>query len=329
MSFCLQMHAGYGCRHIGACCTANWMIPAEPQVLRIVRSSGILGGGSASLFVPETGGGDPVVARRDDGTCVFFERDGDRLCTIHRIAGAAALPSACRHFPREVLRDPRGTFISLSHFCPTAARLLLDANASNALEVITAPASLCLEEPVEGMDALDALPPLVRPGLLGDFEGYEAWERGSLAVLARPDLTPSAALDIIDAATEDIREWVPGAETLATRVVEAFGRVEGSRLRDDLPGTHLDTAVNRYLGARLFGNWMAYQGRGWRSIVAWLRLAGDVLNDELLARTVEGRALHDDDFVAAVGAADLFLLHTTDSEVLARRFAAAEGPEPR
>src|SRR5688572_25581781 len=150
MSFCLQMHAGYGCRHVGACCSANWMIPAEPHVLRIVRSSGILGGGSASLFVLEPGADDPVVARRDDGTCVFFERNGDRLCTIHRIAGAAALPSACRHFPREVLRDRRGTFISLSHFCPTAARLLLDANGSDALHVITAPASLCLEEPVEG-----------------------------------------------------------------------------------------------------------------------------------------------------------------------------------
>ena len=162
--------------------------------------------GAGPLFVESTTTRDAPrlnVARDADGSCVFFDRDAGRLCAIHREAGADALPSACRHFPRKILRDLRGTFISLSHFCPTAAAMLL---ARDPLHLVEAHPPLRLSDPIEGLDATDALPPLVRPGVLCDLEGYSAWEQASVATFARADLCYQDALDLVAAATEDIRE---------------------------------------------------------------------------------------------------------------------------
>ena len=337
--------------------------------------------GSSRLFVPDPNGRDPVVARRPDGTCIFFNRDGRRLCIIHGVAGLDALPSACRHFPREILEDPRGSFISLSHYCPTAAALLLDADPSDALTIVRAAPPLRIDGPIEGMDAVTALPPLLRPGVLSDLEGYDAWERGCLATLARPDLTYRRALGIIAAATDEIRKWSPGEESLATRVARTLGeggahatasfQVEAARALDrvqpeeaplaanapwfrllaarEFPSTAaplpefddvwrtcvepslgaMDPAIRNFLAARLFGNWVAYQGVGWRTVVAWVCTAAGVLENELARRCLaSGAPLTRDDFIAAVGTTDLLLLHTIDSERLAQHFAPAEGPEP-
>jgi hypothetical protein len=370
-TFCLLLHAAYQCQHAGVCCSTDWLIPAEPQVLQIVTARGIRAlDGSSRLFVPDPNGLDPVVARRPDGTCIFFNRDGRRLCIIHGVAGLDALPSACRHFPREILQDPRGSFISLSHFCPTAAALLLDADSALALAIVEAAPPLAIDGPIEGMDALASLPPLLRPGVLSDLAGYDAWERASLATLARPGVGYRAALRAVAAATDDIREWRPGDESLADRVARAFDRDDGPSFRlqaEDAPlaanapwfrlvaARHfpasaapvpefnevwsrlvmpslpsIDHAIRNYLAARLFGNWIVYQGRGWRTVVAWVCTAAGVLENELARRcSTSGLPPTRDDFIAAVGATDLLLLHSIDSEHLASHFAAAEGPEPR
>jgi hypothetical protein len=152
---------------------------------------------------------------------MFFEQQSYGCCTIQRRAGAAALPSACRHFPREVLVDARGTFISLSHFCPTAAAMLF---GPSSFDVVAARPPLLIDPPLEGMDAVDALAPLVRPGLLSDLEGYAAWERACLDTLAQDDCPPWSALDLIARATDDIREWRPDEGPLAERVRSAFAR---------------------------------------------------------------------------------------------------------
>src|SRR5262249_45263747 len=155
------------------------------------------------------------VERDHHGDCVFFDRQGGRLCVIHRDLGSHALPSACRHFPRQTVIDPRGTLISLTHFCPTAAATLL---TRGKLSIVEALPPLRLDPPTEGLDARQALPPLLRPGLLCDIEGYDAWERSGLAVFAQPDLPLATCLDILSTATESIRGWHPGSEPLAKRV---------------------------------------------------------------------------------------------------------------
>src|SRR6476469_3443404 len=104
---CLTLHAGYGCRRSGAC-YEQWTVSAEPRVIELVaaRKIGVEAGGA--LFVSSGEFGSPAaVARRPDGSCVFFDRSAGRVCVIHREAGASALPEACRHFPRRFLRDGR------------------------------------------------------------------------------------------------------------------------------------------------------------------------------------------------------------------------------
>src|SRR5262249_40791155 len=184
-AYCLDIHSRYRCRHSGACCE-SWTVRAEPEVVELVRARGVTpGSGDRPLFLSSANADGKetwTVARTDRGDCVFFERDGGRLCVIHRELGEDALPSACRHFPRRVLHDARGTLISLSHFCPTAASTLLNGGT---LSIVDARAPLLLASAMEGLDARDALPPLVRPGLLCDMDGYDTWERAGIAVFAQ------------------------------------------------------------------------------------------------------------------------------------------------
>lgn len=337
--------------------------------IRRFQPAGVTG----ALFVTPAGTLETLVARKPDGTCVFFEADAGRLCAVHREAGEEALPSACRHFPREILVDRRGTLVSLSHFCPTAAALLL---VPDALDVVEAVPPLRIDGPIEGLDATDVMAPLVRPGLLSDLKGYDAWERACLATLARADLPAERALDLITAATEEVREWRPGEGALAAKVAEAFraaaladslssrgpqaprhtvdvpfrasgrfpelcarhfpsgaGPVEGfDQAWDWFVEPHLsriDWPMRNYLASRLFANWIAYQGRGLRTIVEWLRTCLAVLKNEIGRRVVgSNRPVTADDALEAARAADLLLLHTVDSEVIARHFASVEGLEP-
>jgi hypothetical protein len=255
--------------------------------------------------------------------------------------------------------DHRGTLISLTHFCPTAAATLL---TPARLSIVEAFPPLRLDPPTEGLDARGALPPLVRPDLLCDTEGYDAWERSGLTVFAQPDLHFATCLDIVAAATESIRGWNPGGESLASRVATDFqaacrlhvterwsasGAIERVRLltmgrvEDDLspldafdekwndyPGRRLgwfNTGVKNYLAARLFANWIAYQGRGLRTIVEWLRTCAAVVGHELLRRRSDSTSPADATaFIEAVRNADLLLLHVLDSASFAKHVATIE-----
>jgi hypothetical protein len=360
-AFCLDLHAGYRCRHAGACCRADWAVPAEAHVVRTVESLGIRPPAvTGLLFVDNPGDGwpepDPLLARRPGGACVFFEPQTNGSCVIQRCAGEHALPSACRHFPREILIDPRGTFISLSHFCPTAAALL---DSDGSLDVVEARAPLRIDGPLEGMDATNVPAPLLRPGRLCDLAGYDAWERACLRALSNPSLTAREALDLIAAATEDLREWRPDDGPLAARVPEAFNHAApvtasphvsfavfcSRHLPPDAgPVPDFDAVWNRliepasdafdpivknYLAARVFANWIAYQGRGLRTIVEWLRAVMAIFRNELARRAVRsGAAPSMEDVLQAVRAADWLVLHTADSAAIARDLSSHEGPEP-
>ena len=171
-----------------------------------------------------------------NGSCVFFEGDRGNLCAIHRELGVESLPMACRQFPRVVLQDPRGTLISLSHFCPTAAALLRESPPATAFDIVEAPHSLALAGHAEGLDARDVLPPLLRPGMLADYDGYDAWERRAIGVLARDDLTVGRALDIICMATRAVQAWRPGPVSLREMVDREFDVASARKPDKDLDG---------------------------------------------------------------------------------------------
>jgi Fe-S-cluster containining protein len=261
-AMCLSFHAAYRCRHSGACCRAGWTIPfdhAERESVHALR----LAGGSFTT--------EGHAARRIDGTCTFFEGDS-HLCAIHHAGGHSALPLSCRMFPRVVLHDGRGTLISLSHFCPTAAGLLFEHGSSSPpAGIVDAPPALTDVGPLDGLDARDAWPPLLRPGVMMDVESYGAWERLGVALLTREGIAPAGRLDTLDETTGRIAAWSPGDGTpLPHAVRDAFDLLAPAPSGAGVLSAQ-ESAIKRWLAARLFGNWIAYQGDGLHAIVRHLR----------------------------------------------------------
>jgi Fe-S-cluster containining protein len=341
---CLSFHAGYRCRHSGACCSGVFPIPAEPSLVALAAGWGQIsnlqlikdsrsdpesaaGGQISILQLIKRSRSDPegrtqFLPTGADGACVFYERQGG-LCAVHRLGGAEALPSACRHFPRVFLHDDRGVAMTLSHFCPTAAALLMDAGPLAIVDTELPPE---LDSNLEAFDAVGALPPLLRPDLLMDLEAFDAWERSAIATLGRDDRTCDQALDTVTAATEQIRRWKPGNVALAAIVEEAFASPSATGARDRCAEPTLgpfDGAVRRYLAAKLFANRIAYECRGLRTLVEWLRMCLATLRDEA-ARAAGGGASGGAVFIEAVRAADLALVHRTDTAALARGLARVE-----
>jgi Fe-S-cluster containining protein len=311
-TYCLSIHSSYACADSGDCCTAGWPIFAEPPLIAAL-TSGALGSTwtAGRAFETEAGPEGPVAILRTVGdACVFYEPDR-RRCAIHRQAGPATLPTACRNFPRITLTDRRGVFITLSHFCPTAAALLLE---DRAITIVNAPASLSLNGAVEGLDATGVLPPLLGPGILTDAAGYSAWEKEAVDVFNDRRYTADDALAIISAATDAVCEWRPGAEALEARVHAAFDRARGARgysSASDRPSEH---AIKSFLAAHLFASWHPYQDGGLQAAVRAVQTAFVTLREELAPRLGSGRApgLRPGraPFIAAVRAADFRLRHS-------------------
>jgi Fe-S-cluster containining protein len=239
----LSIHAGYRCGHSGACCSSGWPIPVEPAAedgLRGALASGRLGlAGADAAFRAVAGlphGARVVLGQDVAGRCVFLEPEGERrLCAVHRRLGEGALPAACRHFPRVATLTPLGVSVTLSHYCPTAASLLF---AAGGLAIVESPPAFPSSWPWEGLDAGDALPPLLRPGVLMDWPSLERWERFTVRVLAEDGVAPESALDVLAAAAEAARGWTASDGAFGVAFDRALGKVETAfveALRDGGP----------------------------------------------------------------------------------------------
>ena len=345
-SRCLSFHASYGCRHAGECCRAAWDVDVEPHILEAVSTGRVAVHRTTPVaFTRASDGPAMAPARTASGDCGFHH---DCRCSLQLTGGDALLPSACRHFPRVYLRDARGDLLTLSHFCPTAASLLLQ---DGPVAVVDAHAPLALEEPIEGLDARDVLPPLVRPGMLADMDGYDAWEAAVIATfVGAPDA--ASAFARIESATSRIRRWTPGSGPMRLLVADTFARADdppGTPLLSDaftliseLTGPHplmevppdfvarwqqvfdgLDDrrhrSIGRYLAASTFANWIAYRGLGLRSIVAWLRACYDVLRVQMTRALPPGSGgLDERAHLEAIRMTDYIMVHTVDSLAFGR-----------
>jgi hypothetical protein len=311
----------------------------------------------------------PTLRVTGGGACVLFEPAGDgrhALCALHRTGGHAALPSSCRHFPRIYLHDAAATRVTLSHYCPTAASLLFEPGG---VRIVDAPPGLAPPDDQEGLDARDALPPLLRPGMLMDAESYATWERGAIELLGSEGTTAGDALSRVAATVERLRDWHPDRGPLVSRVRQACvpdggrgptvdpagaGRPWYALALSAVPAglTHgevpdeleaLDARyvepcwnrhaapMRRYLSGRLFGSWTAYQGRGLRTVVASLLCALAVVRIEAVRACAKAARPLDASLLRdAIRQADLLLVHKADRQTLASALSAAEfGPAPR
>jgi len=360
--YCLSIHADYACRHSGACCSTSWDVPVEPASLAAIER-GITGGRlhrEAPIVArgAPPGGAAGVLLRDRGGACVLFERSS-RLCAVHRDLGEEALPVACRQFPRITRDDGRSTALTLSHYCPSAADLLLREDVALAVTELPAAAA-----PRGGYDGLrrDAWPPLLHPRMLMDADAYDRWERHAVAVFASAP-TPESGLATLAGHAERLRVWRPGRGPLAGLIDHldpaACGVVEPAadlahavtrhadvvactpgRWHPETPAMPLAAVwtrhvcgewgafagpLNRWLAAHAFGNWCAYQGRGLRTFVASLETALAVIAVEsaracaAAGRTLDRALLHD-----AIRQSDFLLRHAASREALTAVWSRAE-----
>ena len=83
--------------------------------------------------------------------------------------------------------------------------------------------------------------------------------------------------------------------------------------------------LRRYLAGRLFGSWVAYQGRGLRTVVASLACALSVVRIEAVRECLKSRRMLDRSLLmSAIRRADLLLVHNADRQELATRLSRVE-----
>jgi hypothetical protein len=189
-----------------------------------------------------------------------------------------------------VLLDPRGVFVSLSHYCPTAADLLF--SHVGPVEIVEGPPAIPQGNP-EGLDARDVLPPVLvgagvgharrgqagpgeeaRVALLMDLDGYSAWEAHMVHALTTSSAPPEAVLPSLEADFGLLQQWRPGHRTLAAEVAALRDRDRAAADRAGLaPVSTDDRVLGRYLAARAFASWAAYQGGGVAAVLGELRRA--------------------------------------------------------
>lgn len=308
-TFWLSTHLDYACRHSGACCTARWPIPVERDRAAAIQTAI----GAGELVAPagwlRSAPGSPsgiagLLGQQSSGACVFHRRPEPPLtggCAVHRVR-----PSSCEHFPYVTVTDPRGTYVTLSHFCPSAAELLFrDAPVS----VVEGPALFADGRTPEGLDAREALPPVDRaspaatPRLM-DWDEVTRWERAFIERLATDRRVPAApSLDAFaeaQAATGGDWAWADApVETLSE-----WRRSVAPRWAD------WAAVIGRYLAAKVHASWAMCLGDGPAAVERAVDLARTVLQVEAVRVCAAQQAPLDRlSLHAAIRQADLLLVH--------------------
>lgn len=337
----LIAHAAYACRHSGVCCSSDWEIPVE-DALRARLTRAVAAGevrprdGIGLIDRPGLPPGTGGVLGRLRGRCVFH-REGPDACDLHAWGGADAKPVPCRQFPWIAVHDPRGTFVSLSHVCPSAAALLDDRALLVVGPLPRAGSSF------DGLDVRRALPPALSARRLLDWDALTAWEAQALDACARNTAPEDVPADLLRLRTHArrwsasqgplagwIAAWTPEASPAATPwtpdpALDAIVRASVPASLAAPPPLEVvapprwqasGALVRRYLAARLIACWPLHYGTGLATVVAYATALLSVLAVELARRPP---AEPDDAAVrAAVGETDRLVVHLAAPDALAR-----------
>lgn len=227
----------------------------------------------------------------EDGRCRHFDADPSGGCTLQRASGHGALPHACQQFPRVATLSPLGVSVTLSAFCPTAASLLLD-DGPFAIEAVEDTRTY------EGLDARAVMPPLLRPGMLMNWDAVARWEELAVATLSDHRDDVDRALAIIERASTEVCEtWTPEDGRLSDALERAFAGagVSGAEIPASAPQA-------RFMASHAFACWPMYDGRGIRGALEWLVQARTALDEERRSHSLAG----------AFRQADLRLRHASE-----------------
>ncbi len=246
-------------------------------------------------------------------------------------------------FPRVAVLEPAQVSVSLSHYCPTAAGLLF--REATEFGLVEDPPAFPSDWPIEGLEASGGYSPLLRPGVLLGFDGLRAFENSSVAVLSGTSGVRTA-LDQIESAVHRIRGWTPAQGLVPAFVASSFRQASTDPIHrravtdprplllastpteaanlPPLPAftgsvpeirPDIDIALRRYLAARLIGGWILFQADDLATVIAYLRVCLDSVF--FFASAHEGAGAAVDRWREAIRAADLWLLHHCDPELIA------------
>ena len=307
--FWLNFHLPYSCRHSGLCCTSGWPIPVEQtrvaaideSITRNIIPLQVRPWLTKTANLPEDVAG--TLAFQDNAHCVFFEA-GRPGCAIHDVK-----PASCAHFPFVCLFDQRGVHVTLSHYCPTSTSLLFEHRGP--IGIVEGPSPLPQVEMLEGLDASEALPP-VMPGAnrLMSFGELDTWQRDRIA-RARVDELQSddvAQFDRARAAVPSPLSWPDAPDQLES--------IWHAQVAPAWP--HFEDVLTRYAAAKAFASWSLYLGDGIGAAESTARLAHAVLRIECARQCrAFGRALDRELLMNAIEQSDLLLVHYADPAALA------------
>ncbi len=317
--FWLNLHAGYACRDSGMCCSSGWPIPVERS--RVEPIERLIAREAIPLRVvpwltPEEHSSDDVAGTlglRPNGHCVFFEA-GRPGCAIHDVK-----PAGCVHFPYVCLIDQRGVHVTLSHFCPTAASMLFEHDASIAIVEGPSP----VPGDLEGLDARESLPPAASGGQrLLTLDELDQWQREAVANARMVELV-SEDLELFNQA----RSTVPPPWSWP----EAPDHLDDSWYSLVAPGWFkFEGALTRYAAAKAFASWSLYLGNGIEAATHTARVAAAVVRIEAARQCrMYGRPLDRELITEAIRQSDLLLVHYADQSLLAALSPAGGSMELR
>jgi hypothetical protein len=208
----------------------------------------------------------------------------------------------------------------------------------------------------------DDLPPLLHPRVLMDLDGYTAWERHMVGRCADVHERPESVLATLMRDADLLRRWRPGTLTLSEAVWELpHDVIDATREESLAPSLHLRDEViaavpddlkpandeegldeawsshvgvawdeyraplNRFLAAKAFASWTAYQGRGVKTIVRGLEAALALVRVEAARQCRNAARLLDRELLLeAFRQADFALNHLAVGEDLAKAWSAVE-----
>jgi hypothetical protein len=197
--------------------------------------------------------------------------------------------------------------------------------------------------------------------MLMDPESYSAWERHMVGRCAA-DVSPERVIATLESDVAQLRTWRPGRIRLADAIEQLPCELETAalhsslgdsvRLRDEVVTAipedlkpepdeealedayrrhvgpvweHFQRPINRYLAAKAFASWTAYQGRGLATIVRGLEAALALVRIESARRCRDSeRPLDRALLLEAFRGADFALNHLAVGEDLAERWSRVE-----
>jgi hypothetical protein len=208
----------------------------------------------------------------------------------------------------------------------------------------------------------EAWPPLLHPHMLMDMDGYSAWEQHMVARCGESGSSPERVVSTLRRDAQALRTYTPDTGPLTAAVANLPVRAVDEPIQDTLDSSLLLHAevlsavpddvrpepdeeglreafergvvpawnlwhppLRRYLAAKAFANWTAYQGRGVLTIVRGLEAALAFVRVEAARECRNaGRVLDAGLLTQAFRATDFVLNHIAVSETLARTWSRVE-----